>query len=426
MQSTEQLRFAGDVSIDKVQIITQKGFYQDITAQILTIQFYEDIFSPFITGSIILKESLDLANLFPFIGEEYVDIEITTPTLKDTSIKGKYYIYKMTDREILGDRNIIYQLHFISVEAIADLNKKISKTFGNKVSQLIEPFVKDKTIGLESTKNVVVENTNNNIKYISNYWSPIKNIMFLTNNALNQNRTPNFVFFENRDGFYFISLESLYENGIKQEFVYDKYMRDALADGGDIRNVNEDFKRITDISIPTSYDYIDRIRSGMLASRQISYDITKKSYSAKNYTMFDRFKEQKHLNDNPINSDAAIFRTGSLYINLPKDFGNFTGSSDNTNSKFNQERISTMKLAEANKLNITVPGRTDYTVGQKVKVTLNRMEPISKNDDDTTDKLLSGNYLIAAVNHYIDKEKHECHMELIKESSMMDMNRTKR
>ena len=426
MQSKENLRFAGDVSIDKVQIITQKGFYQDVTAQVLTVQFYEDLFSPFITGSIILKESLDLANLFPFIGEEYVEFDINTPTLKNTSIKGKYYIYKMTDREILGDRNVIYQLHFISIEAIADLNKKISRTFGNKVSELVEPFIKDKTYGLESTKKVVVEPTNNSIKYISNYWSPVKNLVFLTHNAVNANRTPNYVFFENRDGFYFISLESLYQNGVKQEFVYDKYIRDAVKGGDDVRNVNEDFKRIIEISIPTAYDYMDRIRSGMLASRQISYDVTKKSYSAKNYNMFERFKSQKHLNEFPINSDAAIFRAGSLIINLPKDFGNFNGYGDVTNSKFNQERISTMKLAEANKLNITVPGRTDYTVGQKVKVTLNRMEPISKKDDDVTDKLLSGNYLIAAINHYIDKEKHQCYMELIKESSMKDMNRTKR
>lgn len=424
MQSKEHLRFAGDVSIDKVQIITQKGFYQDVTSQVLTIQFYEDIFSPFITGSIIIKESLDLVNLFPFIGEEYVDFDISTPTLKEASIKGKYYIYKMSDREILGDRNVIYQLHFISIEAIVDLNKRVSKTFGNKVSDLVEPFVKDKTFGLESIKNIVVEPTNNNIKYISNYWSPVKNIMYLTNNAINKNRTPNYVFFENRDGFYFISLESLYQNGVKQEFVYDKYVRDAVAGGDDVRNINEDYKRIVDISIPTAYDYMDRIRSGMLASRQISYDVTRKSYSAKNYTMFDRFKEQKHLNEYPINSDSAIFRAGSMIINLPKDFGNFNGFGDATNSKFNQERVSTMKLAEANKLNITVPGRTDYTVGQKVKVTLNRFEPVSKKDDDVTDKIFSGNYLIAAINHYVDKEKHECHMELIKESSIRDMNRT--
>jgi hypothetical protein len=63
---------------------------------------------------------LDLINLFPFIGEEYVELDITTPALKDSSIKGKYYIYKLTDRELLGDRSVIYQLHFVSVEAVAD------------------------------------------------------------------------------------------------------------------------------------------------------------------------------------------------------------------------------------------------------------------------------------------------------------------
>ena len=425
MKSSQQLRFAGDVSINKVQVITPKGFFQDITAQVLTIQFYEDIFSPFITGSIIVKESLDLINLFPFVGEEYLELDITTPALKDSAIKGKYYIYKLTDRELLGDRAVIYQLHFISVEAVADLNKKISRVFGNKVSELVAPFIKDSIIGLESKKKVQIEPTLSNVKYISNYWSPIKNIMYLCEQAVNMNKTPNYVFFENRDGFYFISLETLYQNTMYQEFTYDKYTRDKLPGGGDIRNVNEDYKRISDISIPIGYDYMDRIRSGMLSSKQISYDVTKKTYSVKNYNMFQRFGQQKHLNKYPIDSDKAIFRSASTIINYPKDYGNFNGFGDVTNSKTFQERASLMKMAEANKLNITVPGRTDYTVGQKVGVVLNKIEPLSKNDKDITDKMFSGYYIVAAINHYIDKTKHECHMELIKESSQLDMNRNK-
>jgi hypothetical protein len=425
MKSSQQLRFAGDVSINKVQVITPKGFFQDITAQVLTVQFYEDIFSPFITGSIIVKESLDLINLFPFVGEEYLELDITTPALKDSAIKGKYYIYKLTDRELLGDRAVIYQLHFISVEAVADLNKKVSRVFGNKVSELVTPFIKDNIIGLESKKNVQIEPTLSNVKYISNYWSPIKNIMYLCEQAVNMNKTPNYVFFENRDGFYFISLETLYQNTMYQEFTYDKYTRDKLPGGGDIRNVNEDYKRISDISIPVGYDYMDRIRNGMLSSKQISYDVTKKTYSVKNYNMFQRFDQQKHLNKYPINSDKAVFRSNSTLINFPKDFGNFNGFGDVTNAKTFQERASLMKMAEANKLNITVPGRTDYTVGQKVGVVLNKIEPLSKNDRDTTDKMFSGYYIIAAINHHIDKAKHECHMELIKESSQLDMNRNK-
>jgi hypothetical protein len=82
-----------------------------------------------------------------------------------------------------------------------------------------------------------------------------------------------------------------------------------------------------------------------------------------------------------------------------------------------------MKLAEANKLQITVPGRTDYTVGQVVEVQLNRIEPFSKKETDTDDQMFSGRYIIAAINHYVDRERHECNLELIKESSLLNMEK---
>jgi hypothetical protein len=81
-----------------------------------------------------------------------------------------------------------------------------------------------------------------------------------------------------------------------------------------------------------------------------------------------------------------------------------------------------MKLAEANKLEITVPGRADYTVGQKVNVTLNKIEPITKKEQDITDKMFSGNYLISAINHYVDRNKHECHIELVKETLQYNLD----
>lgn len=425
MQSGENLKFAGEVNIDKVRIITPTGFYQDIAAQVINIQVYEDLFSPFMTGSLIVKESLDLVNLFPFIGEEYLELEIRTPTLKENNIKGKFYIYKMSNRELLGDRSVIYQLHFISIEAIADVNKKISKTFSGKISDIVKTFVSDKIDGMESTKSVNTEPTINSIKYTSNFWTPTQNIMYLVDNAINVNKTPDYVFFENRDGFYFISLETLYSNNVFQEFTYDKYTRDDLPGGGSVKNVQEDYKRIISISMPTGYDYIDRIRSGMLASKLITYDSTKKSYSTKNYNMFERFDKQKHLNKFPINSNKSIFRNNSLIINEPKAFGSQTGFGDVTNTKSIQERTSLLKLAEANKLEITVPGRTDYTVGQKIAVVLNKIEQTTEKDGDTTDRMFSGYYIIAAINHYIDREKHECVMEVIKESSQLDMNKGK-
>ena len=421
MKPSSSIRFAGDVSIDKAQIITSKGFYQDISAQIITLQLYEDLFAPFLTGSLIIKESLDLVNLFPFIGEEFLELEITTPSLERGNVKSRFYIYKLSNRELVGDRSVVYQLHFISQEAIVDLNKKISRVFSGKISDIVPTFVTGTTDGFETKKQLYVEPTVNNLKYISNYWSPVENLVFLTTNA--SANSPNYTFFENRDGFYFVSLDALYQAGVYQDFVYDKYTRDSGPNGTDARNTPEDFKRIMEISIPVGYDYMDRIRSGMLSSKVISYDITRKKYNVKTYNMFQRFDKQKHLNPYPINSDKSIFRNNSMIINYPRTYGQFNGFGDTSNYSTIQERLSLMKLAQANRLDITVMGRMDYTVGQKVSVTLNKIEPISKEDTDVVDKMFSGYYLISAINHYIDRDKHECNMELIKESLQMDLNR---
>ena len=424
MESTQSLKFAGDVSIEKVKVISSSGFFQDITAQTLTVQYYEDLFSPFITGNLIIKDSLDLVNLFPFVGEEYLELEISTPTI-DKKIKGTYYIYKMTDRELLGDKEVVYKLHFISTEAIVDSNKKLSKVYYGKVSDLIKPFIADRYDGLESKKEVVVEETNNQTKYISNFWSPTKNIMYCVGNAVNKNNVPNYVFFENRDGFYFVSLDSLYASNPFQSFIYDKYNRDSLPGGGDARNTAEDYTRILDVSIPTAFDYLDRINSGMLSSRMHSYDIIKKSYTAKNYTLFDTFSKTNHLNPNPLNSSGVTFRNNAAIINYPRMFNNFNSFGDATNYKTIQQRLSYMKVSRAHQLEIVVPGRTDYTVGQKVSIILNKMEPTASSDTDLTDKMYSGFYLISAISHVITREKHECNMELIKESLQANIDSTR-
>lgn len=425
MQPSTPIRFAGDVSIDKVKIISSSGFYQDIAAQVINVQIFEDLFSPFITGSLIVKDSLDLVNLFPFAGEEFVELEISTPSLQRGNIKGTFYIYKLTDRELIGDRAVVYQLHFISSEAVVDLNKKISKVYSGKTSDIVKKFVVDKIDGLESKKDVFIEPSSTNTKYISNYWTPVENITYLKELSSNNNKVPNYLFFENRDGFYFISLDTLYNTDVYQSFVYDRYTRDDLNNSGSVKNIQEDYKRIETISIPVGFDYMDRISNGMLSSRMISYDLTKKVYTAKNYNMFSKFDKQNHLNPNAISSDRAIFRSNSLIINVPRYNGNFSGFGDVTNFKTAQEQISLMKMAEANKIQITVAGRSDYTIGQKVNVTLNKIEPISKNETDVTDKMFSGNYLISAINHYVNRERHECHMELIKDSLLLNLNKGK-
>ena len=426
MQSVDkELRFAGDVSIEKCDIFTSGGLRQDIAAQVIAIAVHEDIFSPFISGSLTVRESFDLVNLFPFVGEEMVEIEIVTPTLEENkNIRGIFYIYKMTDRVLLGDKLVAYVLHFISPEAIIDLNKKISKVYSGTPEEIIKSLLTDNVNGLQTKKEIFVEPTDKQIKFISNFWSPSKCINWVTDSAVNKNDAPNYVFFENRFGFYFISLDTLYANGLYQSFTKDGYTRDSLPNGGDARNVEEDFRRIDEITIPVGYDYMSKIRGGMYSSKLISYDLNRKIYNSRNYNIRDKYEKLNHLNKNKLIGDNAIFRSNSLILNYPRDNANFSGFGDATNYKYVQERISLMNLAEASKIEITVPGRSDYTVGQKVSVTLNKIQPVSKEDDnqDIVDKMFSGFYIISAINHYVTRERHECHMELIKDSLQLNID----
>ena len=422
MQPSSVLRFAGDVTINKVLVITPSGFYQDIANQVRGIQIFEDLLSPFITGSIIVKDSLDLINLFPFVGEEFLELDITTPTLKEGNIRGKFYIYKMTDRELIGDKAVAYQLHFTSQESLLDLNKSISKSFSGKVSDIAAKFLSDKTIGLQSTKNNIVEQTSNETKYVSNFWSPVKNLVYLTEQALNKSGTPSYVFFENRDGYNFVSLESLYKKPVKHSFIKDNYVRDARGTTGSVKNVAEDYKRITDLKIPVGIDYIDRIQSGVYASRMYTYDLASKKVESKNFSAVEQFNQRTHLNEFPAYSKKVISRYGAKLFNELKYYNNFSNFGDATATKSIQERISLMKQAESTKIEITVPGRCDYTVGQKVDVKLYKAEPTNKNDKNTLDNMFSGNYIISAINHMISREMHECSMELIKDSLLVNLD----
>jgi hypothetical protein len=423
MLKDEVITFAGDVSIRKAEIVSQNGTYHNIIPQIINVQIYEDLFSPFITGSIIVRESLDFANLFPLVGEEIVNLEIATPSL-GKKLKGQFFIYKMSDRDTLGDKGVVFQLHIISRESVIDLNKKISKPFSGKVSEIATQILNEPTVGLETDKNVIVEPTSNSTKYVSNFWSPVQNLNYLCSTALNRNKSPTYLFFENREGLNFISLDTMYTPEILQTFVNDKYARDnQRGGGGSIKNIDEDFKRIQQIRIPQTFDYMDRISSGMQASNLILYDFTKKQYSVKTFDMLKGYDENKHLNFYPVISNNQTRRADSTILRSFRYYANFSGYGDVTNNNSIQKRISLLKQAESFKVEIVVPGRWDYTVGKKVNLQLTRIEPLAKEDIDTKDKLYSGTYLIAAINHYVSKEKHECNIELIRESLNLNLNK---
>ena len=82
-----------------------------------------------------------------------------------------------------------------------------------------------------------------------------------------------------------------------------------------------------------------------------------------------------------------------------------------------------MNQINANKLQIIVPGRLDYTVGLRISITMYKSEPTTDKDTSVIDEIFSGSYIISAINHFISRSSHECSMEIVKESLIRELDK---
>lgn len=415
------LKFAGDVQIREVQLNSLNGEAAIITNQVSMIEIYEDMFSPFTTMTIVLRESVDYINIFPFVGEEFVDIDIVTPTL-DVPIKGRFYVYKITDREYTKEREVVYALKCISSDFLSDANTKISKSYDGKINEIAFSILGEK--GLATSKKINIEPTSNSTKFTANFWSPVKCMNYIAELALSNNYSPSYLFYENRDGLNFRSINELLKAPTSHKFVKDNYTRTPDATGtGSIKDPQEDYKRILDISIPVLTDYMNDIQSGRMKSRLISYDITTKKYLVKDYSVKKDPKPETLLNENPSYSKYTLGNSAAAQMIVPKYYGNFNNYADVTSTKTQQKRISFFQNLSKFKVNLQVYGRTDYTVGKVIDLYLPRATQITKEDQDPRDQILSGRYLISAVSHTITRENHTCNMEIIKNSVLVNLSK---
>lgn len=426
MSGLTGVRAVGSVNVELAVVRSANGYTQDVKAQIAQIEVFEDLFSPFITGTIVLADAIDLVNFFPFIGEEYLLLKISTPSFTEASriIQGEFYLFKMDQRLNLNDKHQVYAIHFISKEALVDLNFKISRSFEGVCSDIAKRLIATPD-GLNSDKPLRCEQANNKIRFVSNFWPPSACLNYLAKVAVSDKSNSTYLFFENRSGFNFVTLNELYNGEKFQDFIYDNRTRDFNSQGANTPNPEEAYKRVSEFRVEKSFDYMQRTRAGIYASKMITHDFVSKKYSVRNYSLLKDFPNHAHLNKFPIASSRVPVAPNALQLHEQKHFGVYTDYSDITNTKYAQQRISLMGQAESFKIQIEVPGRTDYTVGMKVNLTTYKTQQATEqeNTDDLIDKIHSGDYIIAAINHVIDKESHTCHMELIKDSLIIDLDK---
>lgn len=416
---SKPLRFAGDVEIIEVSLTSLNGQTANITNQVEMIEVYEDLFSSFTTMAITIVESVDYLNLFPFCGEEYVDINIDTPTL-NKPINGRYYVTKIDSYAKIKERQAAYVLRCASEEFVVDANKKLSQSFSGNAAEIALKILG--RAGLNTKKKINVEQSTSKTKFIALNWAPSKCLNYLAEGVTNVNNSPSFLFFENRDGLNFVSMNKLILDNTKFSFVKDNYSRDLTQTGSSIANFNEDYKRIISYELPVLTDYISDVATGRIKSRVITHDLTTKTLTVADYSAKTDNSNALLNKYNSYSKRALGAATGTIYL-VPRYISAFDGFADVSMAKTVQKRSAVVEGLKRYTMQMEVIGRTDYTVGITVDVNIPKSTQITKEDSDPRDGILSGKYIVTAINHTITRDGHKCTMELMKNSLIIDLDK---
>lgn len=419
-----EVKNAQQYNINDITLITKFGNI-DIRKLMQELNIFDNILLPFMSGNILISDSIGLTEKLNFDGSEFIHLDIGKDD-DNLRIDRTFRIYKQSGRSNNNTTNETYTLHFVSEEQIFSLQQKISQTYTDTYSNIAQK--------------ILVNYLQANPKRIANFepsygiadfvvpnYDPVKTIQLCAKRALTIDQNPSFLFFENREGFNFISLSTLFqmgkENPIKLNF--------GIKNAGE--NMSEKLLGVMTSEIVSQSNIMDRIIKGREASRMIGFDMLTGSFGKKDVniaSVIDTMPELlnknptinalKNRNDTPsfmeFDSRRAVqildsFAETSNYVkkNLP-------------NIKFDRredyilQRQSLFANLFDKKIRMTIPGNFALSSGSIVELeypTRARRE----NGDDNLDETSSGNYLVVSTRQKITFEKHETYFEVATDST---------
>ena len=454
MIATDGLQRAGEVRVEQIKLITDNNTAVDLSDFFVEINLFEDIFTNYLHGTILVTDSRNLLEKFNIHGEEFLNIRLRTPSFSDNDIiKKTFRVYKITDREIVRDTNTQnYVLHFVSVELFLDvltplfipsegvITDVVSNIFSNFIATSRNFNISEDAVKIEendaATELIIINEAANKIKFVSPGWSPFKCINWLASKAIPKDgKAKNYLFFESNKNFYLGTIEGLFRQSQEANNFIGRYTIAAsnIRDNKSAANIQRELFLAKDVKMTETADYIKNYTNGYLASRLVFLDVFNKEYQLIDYDHVNDYDSQYHTSGEgskarPIfNRDT--FRNPATHISFypknPKLFDNF---SDNISEKMNEiygNRLSSMLELTNIKMNMTIPGRTDVEAGRMFYFDYPALG--AKDETDVTqtsqDTLYSGYYIITAIHHKVNKNEHTMTVEAIKDSLELDKNK---
>ena len=436
MAGTPNINYVTDYQLDKLELITSlSGGRVNLLPFMVELNLFEDIYSSTISGEMVVSDALGLISNFRLSGSEFIEVSLRKSSQDSHPIKESYRVYKVSKR-ITGENNAyeIYSLNFCSEEFLLSEQYRISKSVkGTEISKIVKDILTSYVkVGIGGgTKNIFVDSTTGVYDFILPSKKIFETINWLSTYALPVGKEgADMLFYENRDGYYFRSLQTSYEQKEYQTYKFDPKNIDV--------ELNQQVSNALNFEVLDFFDTLSGISNGTFSNRLITINPLTRTYKVDNdFNYGEYYNKSKKMNPtgSAVINDYKNRHKKTMYDTPPNGLqvGTLRMATENTEMKKNPyisqnpdavandinirkympNRVAQIALANYTRIKITVAGDPNLTTGKTIAFNTYGFNGTEKREKDA---FYSGKYLITAVRHIVKNNSYITVMELAKES----------
>jgi hypothetical protein len=251
-------------------------------------------------------------------------------------------------------------------------------------------------------------------KFIMPNLAPLEAINLCSKRALDRNSSPNFLFFQNNDGFNFCTIPTLTKE--KEKFELNFNVKNTT------KNLEEELLGVRSYQVLKQFDFLKEVQSGVFAGTFIGFDLVTRQIVKRQKTFDDLIDKLQLLNPDLVleQNRANVLNTRAFdsRVSLFPVFS--TQSSSNHIQNTNKSSLSNLELTDEyiferraifgtflnRRIRLLMPGNFGLSSGYNVSLNF-PTTGFKENNTDDLDEFQRGKYTIVATRHIIQYDKHE-------------------
>ena len=427
---------AKDASILEVVTLEANDQSQDIDIRtgVISIDYYEDIFSPTVTAQVLVYNTGDsiegkdgklqsIYNGLPLRGGERVSIRIAPNTEDngglDFSENYQDYLYVSSVTNVITmAKKETFTLNLVSREAITNETTRVpvkfpsSSTIDVSVKKILEDYLK-------TEKEMDIDKVSNAYGFIANMRKPFNIITWLASKSVSEQNNAGYFFYQTQDGYQFKSIDNLINQEPKAEYEYTEVNESDTERNNDFNILKYETNK--------NQDLLEKLKLGAYCSFVATYDPLKSEFNLPQQAVQTLTKnledgKTKNLGQElklpPIDdtSKETLGDIPSRVMTMVLDRGVLEkGVSTTKNAdpmQYQAQSIMRYNTLNTQQMHMQVPLNTNLRAGDVIKC----MFPKVTSEDEDIDDEQSGLYLIKELRHHFGDKKSETSMLLLRDT----------